>query len=97
MINATNALEITNALNIGGNDSWNLREILYATIRGKTECQVFLGRELTEEELEIQRKKYLNLGYRIIREDVSTCSGGWREPEYNHPPEYRAIISWNNN
>lgn len=92
MINATNALKLTRE-----HDDWNLREILYATIKGKTECQVYWGVELTEEELKAKRREYKELGYHIIREDVYTSAGGWREPEYNHPPEYRAVISWDNN
>lgn len=89
MINATNALNFTKEYN-----DFNLREILYAVLKGKTECQVCWGRELTKEELESKRREYKKLGYRILREDVYTSAGDWREPEYTHPPEYRAIISW---
>jgi len=92
MISANNALKLTQE-----HDNWNLREILYAVLNGKTECQVYWGIELTEEELKVKRREWRNLGYRIIREDVYTSSGGWREPEYSHPPEYRAIISWDSN
>lgn len=92
MISANEALKLTRE-----HDDWNLREILYATLKGKTECQVYWGRELTKEELEAKRREYKKLGYRIIREDVYTSAGGWREPEYNHPPEYRAVISWDSN
>lgn len=92
MINAINALKLTKE-----HDDWNLREILYATINGKTMCKVYWGTELTEEELKAKRREWKNLGYRIIREDVYTSWGGDnREPEYNCPPEYRAVISWSN-
>ena len=90
MISAKDALKLTKA-----SDDWNTREILYATLRGKTDCQVFWGRELTDEELQAKRNEYRNLGFKIIREDVITSYGGNnREPETQCPAEYRAIISW---
>lgn len=93
MISANEALKLTKE-----RDDWNLRKILYATIKGETECEVFWGRELTKEELEAKRKEYNNLGYNIVNERVITSWGGDnREELVECRPEYRAVISWNNN
>ena len=71
-----------------GQDYWNQREILYATIRGKNGCDVFLGVNLTKEELNAKRKEFLDLGYTIVNERCITSWGGDnREPERKCDPE----------
>ena len=93
MINANIAKKLTEDYN--GQDYWNQREILYATISGKNECNIILGHNLTEEELQVKRKEFLDLGYTIVSERCITSWGGDnREPLTECDPEYRAWIRW---
>ena len=93
MINANIAKKLTE--DYDGQDYWNQREILYATIRGKNECNIVLGHNLTEEELQVKRKKFLDLGYTIVSERcITSCGGDNREPLTECDPEYRAWIRW---
>lgn len=95
LIAAKNFKELNTAMETKGNDSWNIREILYAVIRGKTNTEVFFGVELSEEELAKIRKKYIDAGFTIISESVQTTAGGDnREPLHEIPARYRAIVSW---
>ena len=93
MISANIAKKITE--DYDGHNYWNQREILYATISGKNECDVFLGVNLTEEELNAKRKEFTDLGYTIVYERCITSWGGDnREPLTECDPEYRAYIRW---
>ena len=90
MINASVARNITESHN-----NWNQREILYAAISGKNECNIVLGHNLTEEELQAKRKEFLDLGYTIVSEHcITSCGGNNREPLTECDPEYRAWIRW---
>ena len=92
MISANIAKKLTD---YNGQDYWNQREILYATIRGKNECEVVLGVNLTKKELSDKRQKFTDLGYTIVSERCITSWGGDnREPLTECDPEYRAWIRW---
>lgn len=90
MINANIAKKLTENCK-----NFNLRQILYAVLNGKNECDIVLGHNLTEEELQVKRKEFLDLGYTIVSERCITSWGGDnREPERKCDPEYRAWIRW---
>ena len=90
MINVNIAKKLTE-----NHNNFNLRQILYAVLNGKNECDIVLGYNLTEEELQIKRKEFLDLGYTIVFERCITSWGGDnREPLTECDPEYRAWIRW---
>lgn len=89
MISANIAKSITDSYD------WNQREILYAALRGKNECNIVLGVNLTEEELQAKRKEFLDLGYTVVGERcITSCGGNNREPLTECDPEYRAWVRW---
>ena len=93
MINANIAKKLTE--DYDGQDYWNQREILYATIRGKNECEVVLGVNLTKKELSNKRQKFTDLGYTgVCVHCITSWGGDNREPERECDPEYRAWIRW---
>ena len=90
MINANITKKLTE-----NHNNFNLRQILYAVLNGKNECDIVLGYNLTEEELQVKRKEFLDLGYTIVSERCITSWGGDnREPLTECDPEYRAWIRW---
>lgn len=72
----------------------DMHSLMGAIANGKHNLTVFLGRELTKKEAEAKMQELRDLGFKVYGYNVSTTSGGWREPEYTHPAEHRVEISW---
>ena len=72
----------------------NMHTLLGAIARGDKACTIFLGVELSKEEADKKLQQLRDARFRVYNYDVCTRSGGFREPEYEHPAEHRVDIAW---
>lgn len=72
----------------------NTHSLLGAISRGATSCTIFLGVELSKKEADSKMEQLRAAGFKVYNYDVCTKSGGFREPEYEHPAEHRVDIAW---
>lgn len=72
----------------------NMHTLLGAIARGDKACTIFLGVELSEKEANKKMQQLRDAGFKVYNYDVSTESGGFREPKYKHPAEHRVDIAW---
>ena len=72
----------------------NMHTLLGAISRGDNACTIFLGVELSEKEANKEMQQLRDAGFKVYNYYVSTKSGGFREPEYEHPAEHRVDIAW---
>ena len=92
-ITAEQARVFTDVIN-NNEEHGALRELFGKIFMGKNKCTIYLGTELTEEEVEAKMQSFRDLGFDVYNYNVCTVSGGGREPEYTHPAEHRCDISW---